>query len=261
SGNASFSVGKFCELLGPAAAQGLIKLDDGEELVEFGLGERILGREKLLLGFQNFVVTGFARNVALGGDRDRLLVRGHRARLLDTDGFQFFAGHERISHIVEGAQRSLLVLEFGLLQVGFGLLVLPVPAAALKDRAGNVRSNRPGTGATRGNRRQIRTNTTVKGGQADSGKKITQSNPDAGIGGAHKLFRSANIGPALQQLGGQTGRDFRRQSLPEQCGRTRDGTWVAAEKDIDLIFFDDDTALQFWNDRGGGSERRRGGLL
>src|SRR5256885_963605 len=85
SGNASFSVGKFCELLGPAAAQGLVKLDDGEELVELGLGQRILGREKLLLGFQDFVVTGFARNVALGGNRDRFLVRGHRARLLDTD--------------------------------------------------------------------------------------------------------------------------------------------------------------------------------
>ena len=36
---------------GPTAAQSLIKLDNGEELVELGLGERILGREKLLLGF------------------------------------------------------------------------------------------------------------------------------------------------------------------------------------------------------------------
>ena len=111
---------------GPTAAQRLIELDDSEELVELGLGERILGRQKLLLGFQNFVVTGFAGNVPLGGNRDRFLVRGHRARLLDTDGFQFLAGHERISHIVEGAQRGLLVLEFGFLQVGFGLLVLPI---------------------------------------------------------------------------------------------------------------------------------------
>ena len=62
------------ELFGPTAAQGLVKLDDGEKLVELGLGQRILGREKLLLGFQDFVVTGFARHVALGGNRDRFLV-------------------------------------------------------------------------------------------------------------------------------------------------------------------------------------------
>ncbi len=70
---------KIRELLGPAASQRLVKLDDRQELVELGLGQRILGREKLLLGFQDFVVTGFARNVALGGNRDRFLVRGHRA--------------------------------------------------------------------------------------------------------------------------------------------------------------------------------------
>jgi len=36
-------------------------------LVELGLGEGVFGREKLLLGFEDLVVAGFAGHVAQGG--------------------------------------------------------------------------------------------------------------------------------------------------------------------------------------------------
>ena len=50
----------------PATAKRFVKGHDGELLISLGAGQIKLGREKLLLSFKNFVVTGLARNIALG---------------------------------------------------------------------------------------------------------------------------------------------------------------------------------------------------
>jgi len=63
-------------------------LDDGETLIKFGLGQGILGREKLLLGFEDFVVAGRADGIALGRDGNGFLVGGDGAGLFETDLFE-----------------------------------------------------------------------------------------------------------------------------------------------------------------------------
>src|SRR5438552_18163829 len=48
----------------PAAAQGAVKLDDGQELVELRLDEGILRRKKQLLLLKDFVIAGPPGDIA-----------------------------------------------------------------------------------------------------------------------------------------------------------------------------------------------------
>jgi len=51
----------------PAAAERLVKLDDGEQFADLRLDLLLLGREKLLLGLQHFKVAGLSVHIALSG--------------------------------------------------------------------------------------------------------------------------------------------------------------------------------------------------
>ena len=59
----------------PPATQRLVKSDHGKLLVPLSAGQTNLGREELLLGFENFVITGFAGKVSFRGDPDGSLQR------------------------------------------------------------------------------------------------------------------------------------------------------------------------------------------
>ena len=62
----------------PAAAQRPVKLDDDQQLIGFRPRERDFRREEKLLRFQHFEVRGFAGEVSLHRQLDRLLIRDHR---------------------------------------------------------------------------------------------------------------------------------------------------------------------------------------
>ena len=59
-------VHRACLVL-PATTERFVKSDDGEQLIAPSAGQIQLGREELLLRFENLVIAGFAGDVSLGG--------------------------------------------------------------------------------------------------------------------------------------------------------------------------------------------------
>lgn len=93
----------------PPSAQRAIKLDEGEELVELGFDECVLGGEELLLFLKDFEVTGAAREVAVGGNFHCGMVGLDGAGLLDPRLGVFFASDKRVGEFSECVEDSALV--------------------------------------------------------------------------------------------------------------------------------------------------------
>ena len=79
----------------PTAAKGFVKRDHCQELIPFSAGQIDLRWEELLLGFEDFVVTGFTGKVALSRDVDCGVQGLHFAGLLLADFRRFLARVER----------------------------------------------------------------------------------------------------------------------------------------------------------------------
>ena len=75
----------------PASAEGLVEGNDGQQLIALRASEVQFGREELLLGFQNFIVAGFAGRVSLRRELDGLLERGDLPRSLFANILKPFA--------------------------------------------------------------------------------------------------------------------------------------------------------------------------
>lgn len=61
-------------------------------------------------------------------------------------------------------------------------------------------------------------------------------NTDLSVGGDQQLFRLANVWAALEKIGRQAGRNFRRVRLLGEPQATSDGSRIVSEKNADEIF-------------------------
>jgi len=131
----------------PATAQSLVELDDRKELIPFDAREIQFGWKELLLGFEDFVVTGLAGDVALGGDTNGCVQGLDLAGLLLADFRGLHARDERVGHVLKGGKDGILVTQPGFFARGLALPMLAGKAAALKQRSAGVGRKRPGVGA------------------------------------------------------------------------------------------------------------------
>jgi len=87
--------------------------------------------------------------------------------------------------------------------------------------------------------------TTVKRGQTDAGEKVSHGNADFGIGRTDFLLCHPNIGPSLQQRGGQAHWDLDGQFFGQKRCGPRHGSWIAPQQCVNLVFLEGDLALDF----------------
>ena len=83
-----------------------MKLNDGEQLVELDLGQGIFGGEKQLLFLKDFVVAGFAGNVAIESDFDSGGIGLDGASLREALFFVFLAGHQGVGDFLESIEHD-----------------------------------------------------------------------------------------------------------------------------------------------------------
>ena len=120
----------------PAAAQGLVELNDGEATRGFDSRECVFGGKELLLSFQDFVVAGLAFFVTHRRQLNRFASGADGLALLDALVLVLATRDECIGHFAEGGEGGLLVTQLGFFPSGFGLPVTAGQAAAGKHRAG-----------------------------------------------------------------------------------------------------------------------------
>src|SRR5689334_3076236 len=61
----------------PAAAERAVELEERDQLIQLGAGERVLGGEELLLRLEHFVVGGEPAGIAQVGEAHSVLQRSH----------------------------------------------------------------------------------------------------------------------------------------------------------------------------------------
>ena len=99
-------------------------------------------------------------------------------------------------------------------------------------------------------REEVREGHTLEAGKAGEGDlriKRCLRLADVGVGRDELLLGGEQIGAALQQRGGQTGRDFRAQGLRDQSSAARHVAGVAAQQDAQEVFLLFDATMNVHN--------------
>src|SRR5580704_18073284 len=107
-------------LLLPAAAEGLVDLDESEEFVGLGLGKIEFGAE--IVGFvgENLEVAGYSAFITNVG-KARGIFGGGSEKFLLLPKFEILAiRDESIGNVTEGLLDGLLIAEDSFLLMGFG---------------------------------------------------------------------------------------------------------------------------------------------
>ena len=107
-------------LLLPAAAEGLVDLDESEEFVGLGLGKIEFGGEVVGFVGENLEVAGYSTFIPNVG-KARGIFGGGGEKFLLLPKFEIFAiRDERIGNVAEGLLDGLLIGEDSFLLLGFG---------------------------------------------------------------------------------------------------------------------------------------------
>src|SRR5436190_10483487 len=131
----------------PTSTKAFVQSYYGQELIAFCAGQIQLGREELLLGFQDLVITGFAGCVAF---RRKLYCRLQRVRLscsLLTTFLQPFTRAQCVRDVPQRAESGLLVAKQGFVMFGRCLAVLSHQSASFEKRPGCAGCDTPCVGS------------------------------------------------------------------------------------------------------------------
>src|SRR6202040_3793210 len=115
-----------------------------------GAGQTKLGREKVLLSFENFIVTGFAGEVSFRGNFDSPLQRRYFASFLLTDLSESIAEDQSVGHVAQSGEDSLLETKSRFVAGGLSLAILADQSAAFEKRSGAFGGDAPRIGAAQG---------------------------------------------------------------------------------------------------------------
>ena len=134
----------------PPASQRFVELDYHEAFAGLDVGEDVLRGEKLLLGFEDFVVAYLARIVAVSGHLHGLAVGFDGFNLFGAGFLELLARDKSIGDFAKCVQGRLLVIEPCLFGGGLSLAIAGFEAASLEDRSGCGGRQRPGIRAAGG---------------------------------------------------------------------------------------------------------------
>jgi len=185
----------------PAAAEGLIELDHGEELVELGL-RKIEARGEVI-GFvgEDLEVAGGASVIADVGEARGVFGGVGEFFLLSAKFLIFLISDEGVSDVTEGQLNGLPIDGDEFVTLGFGESDGRTDATSGEDRLREGRSEGP---QASGAGEKIRERTTLQsgcGGEADLWKVRGASDADLCVGGDELEFSGANVRTTLEQSG------------------------------------------------------------
>src|SRR5207249_1594135 len=218
----------------PSPSQRLVELDEGGQAVEASLGEGVLGGEELLLGLQDLEVVGEAPQVTGVGEADRLAIRVHGAGLLFLDVGELLVGDQGGRDFGEGVGHALLVLGLRQLPAGDGGAVLVLQAPSLEQGGEKAAAGGPGPSLPE-EVRHLRRHAAERPREADRWEEVRDGDADIGVRRHELLLGLAQVGPALQKLGGESGRDVRREDLVVEARPAGDGAGVPPQQEAEQV--------------------------
>ncbi len=212
----------------PASAEGAVEGDDAEEFLEACLGEADFGGEEFLFVVEDFEVAGDAALVADRGEVGGLAIGLGAEFLAGTEFAGSLVGDEAIGDFAEGVLDGFLVEGEGFLEAGLGELEVAAEGAAGEEGQGDAGSELPGLAGAGEEVREGDGLEAVEAGEVDARIEGGFGLADVGVGGDEGLFGGAEVGAAVEEVGGQARRDRDVEVLAEEAWAALDGPWVAA---------------------------------
>ena len=135
------------------------------------------------------------------------------------------------------------------------MLVLQAPS--LEQGGEKAAAGGPGPSLTE-EVRHLRRHAAERPREADRWEEVRDGDADIGVRRHELLLGLAQVGPALQKLGGESGRDVRREDLVVEARPARDGAGVPPQQEAEQVLLRLDLPFEVGDGGAGGGERRRG---
>lgn len=246
-------------LLPPAAAEGLIKLDQALKLVSSVLRQGELRAEQRALIIEYLQERGDPSAIAFEGSGDRVAEILHRDLLRQADLVILLVGNQGVGNILERALDGLLVRDQRLTLLRLGSTKVPAEPSGLKNGLRQLCSGAPSA--------QIEIDEARHGGSTGGAPVAGESNlrkecsfghADLGIRSNEVLLGLKDVGTPLKQRGCKTRRDFGKEWLVDQRASAYHRVGIIAQKNTDGILFESELPFQLWNLRVGSIEHLPG---
>src|ERR1700756_1855179 len=149
----SVGVSKLCIVEAPTASNCFVELDKHKPPITRGLGKRKFSRIEKPLSLQNLVVAGQPTPIPPICDRHRFSQGPNLVLLLFLDIAQLLRCDQGVRYFLKSPQRTLRILQLGLIEDGLGCATLLCQAATCKEGRRSRRCESPNVRASAGQRR------------------------------------------------------------------------------------------------------------